>query len=181
MVRDTTKALPWDEPPPRTLSGAYRWPFREFRAHSPPSEDVGSPGDLWLQLGKIVLFVRMMSGWTQWRGFRGSEQHCVRHPFVRRYLASAAGGFNWRTFEYIRVQNRLGQPLCTAEIVASMLSVAQGRRSKRHSVVYRRACKNKLVGEKELGGLISFDAAEDNVRHLRILASPAYLEVGWQE
>lgn len=177
------QSLPWDEPPPslpkvtcqercfivkgydispkcpyqlphnRTLRGAYRWPFREFRSHTTPVIGTGYPGDIWLQLDGKILFVCLLSGaWTEWRGFRGREEHCVKHPFAKRYLAHSAGSFSWYPFQHIKIQNLKGQPLCAAEIVTFVL---QSPRRKR----------KRGIGHKKEEALdsISFAATETDV------------------
>lgn len=142
---DIASTCEYELPSSRTDGGAYRWPFREFRSSRRPTKNVGHPGDIWLQTnGKNIIFARLWSEWVAWPGFRHHKDQCTAHPLLkRRYLACSDKKFSWVTFKHIEVLNRVGQPLVSSEIVASVLEEI-----KRRKYGYKRHNSSEIAGKR---------------------------------
>ncbi|KAF7965276.1 hypothetical protein HWV62_28840 [Athelia sp. TMB] len=131
---DIDDAYPYLLSQPVGVHRMHRVPHYEFRAPRPPSVEIGTPGDIWIDLAAGHVFICTYTGsganWERWRTTCTREENRTAHPyFANRYLSYSYSGrfgggrFQWVTVSTLRRRDRLrhGQVASVAELVAQYL------------------------------------------------------------
>ncbi|TFY76835.1 hypothetical protein EWM64_g7175 [Hericium alpestre] len=101
----TVKTVPDDFPYELVRDNGLQIHYFEFRGPGPPPNDLGHPGDVWLNVkpGEYNLYARMQSHWELWPGPRKAKKHMFAHPLVPgRYLWCTRKHVLWYTCDGIR-------------------------------------------------------------------------------
>ncbi|THH17594.1 hypothetical protein EW146_g3261 [Bondarzewia mesenterica] len=101
----TQKTLPDDFPYEVIRDNGLQVHYFEFRGQGPPPDDLGHPGDVWLNLkpGEYALSARMLTEWVLWPGPRKAKKQMFAHPLVEgRYLWCTRKHVLWYTCDGIR-------------------------------------------------------------------------------
>ncbi|VDB95416.1 unnamed protein product [Peniophora sp. CBMAI 1063] len=88
-----------------TSNGASTIPYLEFRGEGDPPADVGTPGDVWLDIrpGHYQLWACGRTAWEIWRGPNKSKKDMHPHPLVTgRFLWITRKSVLWYTADGIR-------------------------------------------------------------------------------
>ena len=101
----TVKTLPDSFPYEVIRDNGLQIHYFEFRGQGPPPADLGSPGDVWLNVraGELSLYARTQSDWVIWPGPRKAKKQMFEHPLVPgRYLWCTRKHVLWYTCDGIR-------------------------------------------------------------------------------
>ena len=101
----TQKSLPDDFPYEAIRDNGLQVHYFEFRGQGAPPDDVGHPGDVWLNLkpGEYALHARLATEWVLWPGPRKAKKQMFAHPLVDgRYLWCTRKHVLWYTCDGIR-------------------------------------------------------------------------------
>jgi hypothetical protein len=101
----TVKTLPDSFPYEVIRDNGLQIHYFEFRGQGPPPADLGSPGDVWLNVraGELSLYARTLTEWAIWPGPRKAKKQMFEHPLVPgRYLWCTRKHVLWYTCDGIR-------------------------------------------------------------------------------
>ncbi|KAF8271704.1 hypothetical protein EI94DRAFT_517748 [Lactarius quietus] len=101
----TVKTLPDTFPYEAIRDNGLQIHYFEFRGQGPPPADLGSPGDVWLNVraGELSLYARTLKEWAIWPGPRKAKKQMFEHPLVPgRYLWCTRKHVLWYTCDGIR-------------------------------------------------------------------------------
>ncbi|KIM77907.1 hypothetical protein PILCRDRAFT_605648 [Piloderma croceum F 1598] len=80
-------------------------PYYEWRGKGPPPDDIGHPGDLYLDLtpGNYALHAHTTKKWVKWVGPRTKKEGLLAHPHLKdRYLDCSDRFIGWYAESTIR-------------------------------------------------------------------------------
>lgn len=80
----------------------HRIPYFQYRGRGPPSAQLGSPGDLYIDcIPEYRLFIRKETDWVQWPGMGLSFSRQISHSFFPQQVIYAGpydlGWYSWST------------------------------------------------------------------------------------
>ena len=84
-------------------------PYHEWRGQGSPPNDVGYPGDVYINMtpGKYSLYGRTNKGWVIWNGLCYEKWQLVPHPHLDdRYLFCSETDIKWYSLHAIRTVRR---------------------------------------------------------------------------
>jgi hypothetical protein len=165
---NSLKRLPWLDPPPKSqiqpslivdlkrfhahiIPDDYPFqldpdrptmvPFFEWRGRGAPPEDIGYPGDVYLDLtpDHFALYAYTTTKWVKWVGPRVQKEQLIAHPHFHddRFLRCSPTTVGWYAIKTITDNRRIPKTLSASEAIQTIIAherkeTEQNMRKRKH-------------------------------------------------